>query len=264
MCIRDRGSWCVALAVQNLSCGNSAVWAGARSVYEGEGNGMCYSFDHGTTWCALDTTKSLICWNFAFAGDTVYFACEQGLYRACFKCDSIFTEDTLCPGDSIYTGDSLYYTALEKLDIIDTDAGYHAPLDQMISAAVVGETLWVGTDFGIAYSPDRGETWSLLFKRNTPEWKETYAFPSPFSPHIHGTMFFVFNNTDYGEIKLSIFDFALEELVSISRICPAGVKQMIQWDGKDSNERYPSNGIYHYRITLPDGTEMWGKFAFLR
>lgn len=243
------GNWCVALSVQYLQSGGRVIWAASRQVpdHSGEVDGICYSTDDGETWDTLATY--IMCWNFAFGcGDKAFFACEQGLYRS----------------DVVNAGDSIYATSFEKIDIVDNESGFVLPLDEMISVAVIGDTVWAGSDFGIAFSPNCGNTWKIVLHRDAPDWSKTYAFPSPFSPTTHGTMFFVFNNPILGDVKLSIFDFALDEVVSTLKTLPAGTKQMIQWDGIDKNGDYPANGIYHYRITLPDGTEMWGKFALIK
>ncbi len=243
------GNWCVALAVQYLPSGQRIVWAASRAVPDnaGEIDGICYSTDDGITWDTLAT--GVMVWNFAFGCDnTAFFACEQGFYKA----------------DVVLEGDSVAPQSFEKIHIEDAEDGYALPLDQMISTAVVGETLWAGSDFGIAVSTNCGEEWKILFHSEDLGWNETYAFPSPFSPYVHGTMFFVFNNPSMGDVKLSVFDFSLDEIYSSVRKFPAGSKQMFQWDGVGSSGEYPPNGIYHYRITLPGGGELWGKFAILK
>ncbi|RLG36661.1 MAG: hypothetical protein DRO01_07930 [Thermoproteota archaeon] len=67
-----------------------------------------------------------------------------------------------------------------------------------------------------------------------------------------------------GEVKLEIFDFALDKLFETTQDFPKGEELMFQWDGKNADGEYPANGIYLYRITLPDGAELWGKFAFMQ
>ncbi len=232
------GSWCVALAVQYMPSGERIVWAASRSTNESEGDGICFSTDGGRTWDTLAT--GLMCWNFAFCGSTAYFACEQGLYRS----------------------DGL--SAPEYVPVVSDEI--RLPLDQMISVASVGGGLWVGSDFGLAFSPSCGsdEFTILIHRPSVPERSETYAFPSPFSPTQHGTIFFVFDNPTAGEATLTIFDFALKPVATITKTLPAGEKEMFQWDGTKPDGSYPANGIYHYRITLPDGRELWGKFALLK
>ena len=234
------GSWTVALAVQYPDSGGSVIWASSRSTGEGgEADGICYSADGGRTWDTLAT--GLICWNFAFCGDTVFFLCEQGFYR--------------------FAGDTL-----EQITITDRQQNLTLPLDQMISATVAGDTVWVGSDFGLAYSLDgcACEDFHILIHRESTEAQKTYAFPSPFSPHQHGTIFFVFDNPAAGEVKLEIFDFALDKLFETTQNFPKGEELMFQWDGRSADGEYPANGIYLYRITLPDGAELWGKFAFMQ
>ncbi len=235
------GSWCVALAVQYLSSGERIIWASSRSTGDGaETDGICFSTDDGYSWDTL--TTGLICWNFAFCGDTAFFPCEQGFYR------------------------SVELDSVEKIDIYDSEQDIEFPLDQMISAAVADGSLWIGSDFGIAHTTDgcACENFRILMHRQSPNDKETYAFPSPFSPNQHGTIFFVFDMPTSGSAKLEIFDFDMDKFYTTTENFDKGDKKMFQWDGFDSDGKSPSNGIYFYRITLPDGTQLWGKFAYIR
>ncbi|RKZ28557.1 hypothetical protein DRQ26_00845 [bacterium] len=242
------GNWCVALAVQYLTSGKTIVWAASRAVPDESGqiDAICYSTDNGASWDTLATY--IMCWNFAFGCDAAFFACEDGFYTA----------DVREEGDSVVIDD------FEEIDIVDSESGFRLPLDEMISACVVGDTVWAGSDFGLAFSPDCGENWKILFTPQSPEWEKTYAFPSPFSPFNHGAMFFVFNNPEQGEVELKIFDFALDEVFSQKNFFYAGTGMMFQWNGRDNDGEYPANGIYHYRIALPDGTKLFGKFALLK
>jgi len=250
------GSWCVALAVQYRDTGENVIWAASRSAADGESDGICFSIDNGHSWDTLfsDTVFTeiddsvyeehipiyVMCWNIAYCGDTVFFACEQGFYR------TVDREN------------------VEKVDIVDFVTGERLPMDVMISVIVVGETLWVGSDFGLAYSTDCGVTFRILIHKAEIEEGRTYAFPSPFSPHEYGSIFFVFDNDVKGNAEAMIFDFALDEVATIVKYVDIGDEQSIQWDGKKTNGEYPANGIYFYKISLPDGRELWGKFAFIR
>jgi len=249
------GRWCVALAVQYLSTGQHIVWASSRSVSEGEGNGVCYSTNGGRTWDTLavgaseeTTTLSLLCWNFAFGCNAVFCLCEQGLFKA----------------DIYSTTDSLFIDSLREISITDSATGDHLPVDAMISAVVIDDRIWVGSESGLAYSFDCGTTWHIIFHGSLVEQGQTYAFPSPFSPYVHGALFFVLNSGVGGTVEIKIFDFAIEEVKNLTKTISAGEGQMVQWDGKDNDGKYPSNGIYFYRVKLPDGTELWGKFAMLK
>ena len=235
------GSWCVALAVQYLHSGERIIWASSRSTGSGsEFDGICFSTDDGYTWDTL--AAGLICWNFAFCGDTAFFPCEQGFYR------------------------SVELDSVEKIDIYDSEQDIELPLDQMISATVANDVLWIGSDFGIAYTTDGCgcENFRISLHRQSTNDEDTYAFPSPFSPYQHGTMFFVFNMPTSGSAKLEILDFNMDKLYTTTENFNKGEKEMFQWNGLDDDGKNPANGIYFYRITLPDGTQLWGKFAYIR
>jgi len=234
------GYWCVALKVQYTNTG-SVIWAASRAVNAsaGETDGICYSTDYGVSWDTL--AQDLWCWNMEFVGDTAYFACEQGFYR------------------------SIALSEPEKITIVDSETGQYLPIDQMISVAAYSGTLWIGSDFGLARTTDGCQTFKIFLTREISDREnETYAFPSPFSPYQHGTIFFTFNNPQLGEVKLEILDFALDNLYTKTEVIDVQIGAIIQWDGKDKNGNYPANGIYHYRITRSDGKKLWGKFAFIK
>ncbi len=229
------GDWCVALYVQYTEA-TSVIWASSRAKADGQSDGISFSTDHGRTWDTLIT--GVTCWNIAEHAGEIFFACEQGLYKAIARDSAV------------------------KIDIIDATTGIAAPVDVVISVASAGEKLWVGTDFGIANSSDGGETFNLLFNIVEPVGSETYAFPSPFSPSHTDEMFFVFNCPIAGEVKLSVYDYALEEVFAASKVFAAGDRLLFPWDGVAKNGEYPANAIYFYRIELPSGDKFFGKFAF--
>lgn len=234
------GHWIVALAVQYLPTG-SVIWASTRSIGVSgmsESDGICYSTDGGVTWDTLAT--GLWCWNFAFNNNSAYFACEQGLYK------------------------SEGFEQPQKIEIIDSQTGFILPLDRMVSVINVNDTLIASSEFGLAVSYDGGETFTLHFSRPTPLAEQTYAFPSPFSPYEHGTIFFVFPNPSAGLTEIILYDMALEEIKRWKMNVEASDRTMAQWDGKMANGEYPSNGIYFYKIIRSDGKEFWGKFVYLR
>ena len=232
-------NWCVALAVQYLPEG-SVVWAGLRAVNSavGDRNAICYT-TNGTTWDTL--AMDFMCWNFAFSGDTAYFACDSGLFR------------------------SVAFGEPEKIEVYDPESSWPFPLSSMVSVLVVRGTLWVASEFGLARSTDGGETFKVfLYRPEVAPGQKTYAFPSPFSPYIHSRMFFVFDNPVDGNVKLEIFDFALDVVYSCTKYRDAGRRAVVVWDGRDMDGEFPANSIYHYRITLPDGEQLWGKFAIIK
>jgi len=229
------GDWCVALYVQYTEA-TSVIWASSRAKADGQSDGICFSTDHGRTWDTLIT--GVTCWNIAEHAGEMFFACEQGLYKAVARDTAV------------------------ALDIVDATTGIAAPVDVVISLASAGETLWVGTDFGIANSSDGGETFNLLFNIVEPVGSETYSFPSPFSPSHTDEMFIVFNSSTAGNVKLNIYDFTLDEIFSASKVFAAGDRLLFPWNGIANDGEYPANAIYFYRIELPSGEKLWGKFAF--
>lgn len=237
------GNWIVSLSVQYRPGGNY-LWAGTRATdNSGEFDGISYSPNGGETWVVIDS--SIWAWNFAFAGDTVFAATPYGVLRS-----AEFTSNW------------------DTLKIIDKVNGIWVSVPEIVSVEYARGILWAGTYQGLAYSEDRGDTWRLI-QTYTEVEDQTYAFPSPFSPEHHGTALIVFPLAESGAVTITIYDFALDPLITIEEnVIPdprdTGINQgKIQWDGTNRKNEIVPNGVYYFEVKTRTDS-YWGKIMILK
>ncbi|MBN2543555.1 hypothetical protein JXI42_11885 [bacterium] len=237
------GNWIVALAVQYLPEGN-VIWAATRATDNpGEFDAISYSRDMGENWTVVDT--SVWAWNFTFAGNTVFAATAEGVKRSWD-----------------------YGENWETLEIVDEETGIWVSVPEIVSVQYIRGLVWAGTYQGLAYSEDLGDTWHLI-QTYTLVKDETYGFPSPFSPEHHGTVEIIFPLDNSGNVTITIFDFAMDPVVTIEqRVVPEVINEhknqgKVQWDGTNSKNEFTSNGVYYFKVETREDA-YWGKIAILK
>ncbi|MCY3762403.1 MAG: hypothetical protein OXH50_14215, partial [Gemmatimonadetes bacterium] len=205
-------NWVVAIARQRLPGGGSAVWAGANlGPANRETAAINFSADNGESWQFSGPTFA---WGFAFAGNAVWAASNDGLLRS---------------GDAGLTWETVVVEDLQSRDHLrGTFVGVEtAPNPEG------GKILWVGAENGLALGavadPD-GEPvadieWRILaFPLKTraldsgdfigeggaadPDSTLTYAAPSPFAPSRDEHTRIVFGLENPAEVSISLYDFA--------------------------------------------------------
>jgi hypothetical protein len=148
--------------------------------------------------------------------------------------------------------------------IEDATTGREFGEDEIYGALKAHDYLWVGGLDGLARSNDNGAHWSI-FQTATPladaaRAVDTYAYPSPWSPERFGPVKIRYTTTG-GPIKITIYDFAMSEVVSLPSISRGSGEQYESWDGKKDG-KIVANGTYFYKLERPDG-ELWGKLIVL-
>lgn len=133
-----------------------------------------------------------------------------------------------------------------------------------LSVASSEDGVWVGSSDGLAFSPDRGTTWTIfrvdlplmggnIYQPDAPN-TDAYAYPNPFSPAIHSVVRIKFNAEEDDRPVIRIFDFAMNpvyttEATSIS----ATGSYEVAWDGRTNSGRILSGGTYFYSIDVSKG-----------
>lgn len=142
---------------------------------------------------------------------------------------------------------------------------------QYLSTATTNENIWIGTSDGIAYSSD-GKNWSIIrvdmplrggnvYQPDAPD-TDTFAYPNPFSPGLQGTIRIKFENIQPGNIRVRVFDFAMNHIRTIqNENLPAGVYEAT-WDGLDSRGQRVANGTYIYLVET-SGKRLDGKILVI-
>ena len=123
-------------------------------------------------------------------------------------------------------------------------------------------TFYVGTGEGLARSVDFGKTWVVLkaksIQKNTED--KAIAYPSPYSPmHSSKKMRFSFPLKNTGKVTVRIFNYAMEELVSLQESFSHKGTASVVWDGKNRHGTYLTNGVYFFKVETPS-SEFFNKF----
>ena len=213
--------------------------------------GVSYTEDDGRTWKNfLHGIKAI---GFGFKDSIAYIATENGLYR---------TTD----GGLSFINTSNIYDPASRQVIATTE---------YISVGVIGDTVYVGTDDGIASTIDNGITpfgssWKILRAYQTVgSTNATYAYPNPFSPSLEQV------RIHYGEknpssssarsVNIEIFDFGMNRVRTLvhsaSRIANEEYDEV--WDGRNDGGKIVANGVYFYRIKISDNA-LFGKILVLQ
>lgn len=233
------GDWITSIEEQRLE-GQNAIWAACwPAILEGEDFGIVVSRDGGETFEQVLVGAKV--YDFAFDGDTVYAAGDDGLF---------FTHDGGTTWETIR-----YFEDRDQPD---------RPVRRDATAFSVAQTtsdLWVGTDDGLLRSSDGGGSWSL-FRSEVPlnpaspsnaiPSVDTYAYPNPFAPASDGYLKIRFELPSPQGVTVRIYDFSSSVVRTFNLDnLPAGIRE-VTWDGTDDRGANVANGVYFYTVDKSD------------
>lgn len=223
------GDWIVALG---LPPGDTlSAWAATRRIPASDGSaaygsdGVSFTRDGGLTWVNPELLEGVSAWDFAFSGDTVWIATEEGLG---FSADNGTT-----------------------WTLMDIDSGL--PREIFYSVAVVGNHVYAGSSDGLVWSLDGGATWEVMLAsqpQGTLDTPTTYCYPNPFSPGRDQEARIRYSLGNACKVFLSIFDFAENEIRTVVDGESRGIGTLLYeaWDGRDDHGRIVPNGTYFYKL----------------
>jgi photosystem II stability/assembly factor-like uncharacterized protein len=229
------GNWIISLEEQPLP-GRNPVWvANWVGQQANEQFGVTVTRDGGQTFEQMLTGRKVF--DFAFRGNTVYVAGEDGLF--------------------ISDDDGRTWRSIRSFrDASQPDRAVR-PNAEVFSVATTPDALWVGTGDGLLRSTDEGETWRL-FRVEVPlnpeqpsgpiPRTETFAYPNPFSANSDRIVRLRYELDADRAVEVRIFDFGMN-LVRRLDIGPqaAGVRETT-WDGTDDEGLRVANGVYFYEV----------------
>ncbi len=239
------GNFVVALGYNPVT---DAVW-GATWKAEGytEYFGVSFSLDGGNSWNVVLPHEHAH--NFGFKGDQPMAATDDGVFRS-----SNMGLTWALPGT-----------------IKDSETGGELSTTAFISAAASGNTVWLGSDHGLARLTETGTMWSGQWKVYiaAPESKEVYAFPNPFSPKMDSKITFKYDTGGKQEnVTIRIFDFGMNYLKTVIQNAPRNIagtdSPFDYWDGTDDNGSVVPNGVYFYRVEVGSNDPLYGKILVLQ
>lgn len=244
--LRLPGDFVVALGI-NKTDSVKTVWAACRPAFSGYMR-VAWSQDNGLSWHEAPIggfSNTVEAWDFSFAGDTVYVATSDGLFRS----SDNYSSWTIL-SDFVDSQNQTYY---------QHDAPFYA-------VNIVDGTVWAGGSEGVVKSVDTG-VWEVY--RSQLDADDHYAYPSPFSPFHsprRGTTIH-FKPADDSRVTVTIYDLNLElvkTVVSgITRIGGVESDDLV-WDGTDDDNDLVANGVYFYRVELDTEDDLWGKIVVIK
>ena len=228
-----------------------------------------YSSDDGTTWQTVspgalppaatvylvDTYGNLKVHNFGFQDSLVWAAADRGLWLS-------------------RNQGQTWSNWAESNEILDPTLGEQLRPTDFYAVAGSGDSLWIGTDDGVAKGwPEAGGFTWRIHRAYTPAGvsgePDTYAYPNPFSPvRGHLTRIQV-PAAAPAEASYTIYNFAMEKAFESSgTLLPgSGTGDMagygtLVWDGRNAQGKIVANGTYFYRVKV-GGKSYWGKVMVL-
>lgn len=246
------GNWILDLAYNPW---DNSIWAVTLSTGGNEFNSISRTLDGGRSWqnfLSTELSDGTFARDIAFADSAVYVATEKGVYK------------------SIDGGRNWYLFP----PIEDKQSGERLLTDNfysVVTSPLAGNKhlLWAGSADGLAATDNNGYSW-VIFRSFVSTRKRTdpavYAYPNPFSPERETLIRFQYDINRSGEVKIDIYNFAMEKVTSIQtyETAPAtdSYDRSATWDGRDNNGRMVDNGVYFFRANII-GKVSWGKIVVI-
>lgn len=233
------GNWVISIEEQPMQ-GRNPIWMACWDGSDGSGPrqrfGVTVTRDGGDTFEQVLVDERIF--DFAFIGNTVYAAGENGLF---------ITED----------GGDTWRTVRDFFDPTQPDRLVPSDVEVNSLATTANGDLWVGTTDGLFKSTDGGNTWRV-FRVEVPLNTEnpsdlipdvaSFAYPNPFSPFSDRITRIRYELNASQDVEIKIFDFGMNLVRELDEPgLPAGVRETI-WDGTDKNGLRVANGPYFYLV----------------
>ncbi|HMB90635.1 MAG TPA: FlgD immunoglobulin-like domain containing protein [Rhodothermales bacterium] len=249
------GNWVISIEEQEIPGQEPAIWAtNWPALEQGEQFGVVVTRNGGETFEASLLGERV--YDFAFRGETVYAAGENGLF---------ISDD----------GGVSWRTVRDFYDPTQPDRTFR-PGARIFAVATTREALWVGTEDGLFRSTDGGATWRVfraevpLSPDNLPPVVpadavpevEAYAYPNPFSPASDRFIRIRYKLEQPETVDIRIFDFGMNLVRDVTSESQNEGEREISWDGTDNNGARVANGTYFYAVETGSET-FWGKILVL-
>jgi hypothetical protein len=276
------GDWFPTLGIQPTSDdANDRVWASSRRAFDGS-DGLVMGAQFDSVFLTVDSTDDTtfvptriwktmydnFAWNFAFHGDSVFAATDNGLLMTTFQFDSDTIKSDVDLAD-YYASDVVWDT----IALIDsTGASLVLPGTSVYSVRAIAPYLWVGTgDRTIRMDLNTLSDQVAYAKLDTKSSDaDVYAFPVPYSHGRDQAIDFRFVLDLPADVTIEVYDFAMNlvKRVADNYSLPAGTypgsgSTRIVWDGLNGEGDPVAVGMYYFKVILSTGDTRWGKLAII-
>ena len=228
------------------------VWA---ATWRATADAISKTSDNGLTWQvtltedqieqAIGRRETPRIHAFGFDGDDVYACDDIGLWKT-------------------NNGGQTWELFPQIVD--STRSGHRIEEDAMYAAhkGINENLLWAGGLDGLAVSASNGANWHILQTAEpltgSSRDADTYAYPNPYSPSRYNVVRIRVNSSG-GGAKLTVYDFAMSEVVSLPTQTLNPGEDYLTWNGKKDGVDV-ANGTYFYKVEKPGG-DVWGKLVIL-
>jgi hypothetical protein len=232
------GNFVVGLALQ-MHKGKRVIWAATVNADDPtEQRGVSYTNNDGLSWNTALLGERV--YNITAQDSLVFAATANGLWK---------TEDGINWARYKPAQQHIPYSTDEVL----ANEVYSVAFDTS------DNSIWIGTGDGVAHSYDLdGLDWKIF--RAEYDIDEDYAYPNPFSPYTHNVLsgdgYVRFHTNEWSEsseIKLDVYNFAMEKVFAGSFDRTATSSGALKWNGRDIEGRLVNNGVYFVKLTYPEG-----------
>ncbi len=241
------GDWVLWIAADNYN-GNHYIWAVTRNAVDPtEVSALSYTMNGGSTWQNIFDGHNFH--SVAVDGKTAYGASDDGLFRT-----------------------SNFGISSQVITNIYDQATGQSNLSQVFNAvAVQGDTVWVGTNDGVAAGIDNGygllqNDWNVFRTYvSVSKPSSTYFYPNPFSPRLDVGRIHYLVNTSGSTVTIRIFDFSMHPVRTLIQNVPQNAGQQdVPWNGLDDSGQMVDNGVYFYSVVVNSQAPAWGKILVIR
>ena len=240
------GNFITALGFNDFT---KTIWA-ATWLADGPGEyyGVSSSDDGGASWKTFLRDERTH--NFGFKIFDVISATDNGAFRSTNKGNSWILPNS----------------------IVDESSNVSLNTSVYFSAASEGNTVWLGSDDGLARLRDNTSLWNGTWKvyfasqpLKAPD--ETYAYPNPFSPKQEQLKIKYSTGGKDASVTIRIYDFGMNYVRTIIQNAPRnrtleGAPDF--WDGKDEMGNIVPNGVYLYRVDVDSDNPHFGKVIVMQ
>jgi len=240
------GNFITALGYNNFT---NTVWAATWKAEDlSEYYGVSSSDNGGATWKTFLRDERTH--NFGFKNFDVIAATDNGAFRSTNQGNSWILPNS----------------------IVDEQSNVSLNTSVFFSAASESNTVWLGSDDGLARLTDNTSlwngTWKIYFASQplkAPD--ETYAYPNPFSPRLEQLKIKYSTGSKDASVTIRLYDFGMNYVRTIIQNAPrnkdlGGAPDF--WDGKDDAGNIVPNGVYLYRIDVDSDTPLFGKIIVMQ